>query len=122
VTQLEELRDLDYRYVVVQSPRVARAARLRPLAASSTAVVLAARLGQASTPDAAAARRFVEALALGGLGLVVTCAPAEIPTIVRTSLAAPPRPPARARGGAQNGAHTARAALPAPEPDSEHAG
>jgi capsular polysaccharide biosynthesis protein len=118
VAQLDELREMDYRYVVVQSPRVARAARLRPLAASATAVLLAARLGQASTLDAAAARRFVDALALRGLGLVVTCSPAEIPTIVRTSLAAPPRPPARGRGAVQNGAHTAPAAL---EADSEHA-
>jgi capsular polysaccharide biosynthesis protein len=121
VAELDELREMDYRYVVVQSPRVARAARLRPLAASSTAVLLAARLGQAGTGDAAAARRFVEALALGGLGLVVTCSPAEIPTIVRTSLAAPPRPPARVRGTSQNGAHTAPGTPAATEPESERA-
>jgi capsular polysaccharide biosynthesis protein len=117
--QLDELRATDYRYVIIQSPRAARAARLRPLAASATAVLLAARLGQASTVDAAAARRFVDALALRGLGLVVTCSPAEIPTIVRTSLASPPRPPARARSTAQNGAHTAPATQPALEPGSE---
>jgi hypothetical protein len=117
--QLDELKASDYRYVVVQSPRAARAARLRPLAASATAVVLAGRLGQASTVEGAAARRFVDALALRGLGLVVTCSPAEIPTIVRTSLASPPRPQPRGRGTAQNGAHTAPAGAPALEASSE---
>ena len=119
--QLDEIRATDYRYVVIQSPRVARAARLRPLAASATSVLLAARLGQASTVEAAAARRFVDALALRALGLVLTCSPAEIPTIVRTSLAAPPRPAARSRSTTQNGAHTAPAAQPALEAGSEHA-
>ena len=118
--QLDELRATDYRYVVIQSPRSARAARLRPLAASATAVLLAARLGHANTVDAAAARRFVDALALRGLGLALTCSPAEIPTIVRTSLAAPPRQHARARSTTQNGSHAAPALPPAPESSSEH--
>jgi capsular polysaccharide biosynthesis protein len=118
--QLDEIRSTEYRYVVVQSPRAARAPRLRPLAGSTTSVLLAARLGQASTVDAAAARRFVDALALRGLGLVLTCSPAEIPTIVRTSLAAPPRPPApRSRSASHNGAHTAPTGQPALEPGSE---
>ncbi len=116
--QLEELKGTDYRYVVVQSPRVARAARLRQLAARPTAVVLAARLGVATTADAAAARRLVDALGLRGLGLVVICSPDEGAPIARTDLTVPRRPPARPRGGSQNGAHAASAASIAAEPGS----
>jgi capsular polysaccharide biosynthesis protein len=115
--QLDELRATDYRYVIVESPRVARGARLRPLAARSTAVVLVARLGQASAADAAAARRLIDALGLRGLGLVVICSPGEIPGIVRTSLTAPFRPPMRPRSASQNGAHADTGA----EAGSEHA-
>jgi capsular polysaccharide biosynthesis protein len=107
VEQLEELKGDDYRYVVVQSPRVAGAARLRPLAARPTAIVLVARLGLATRADAAAARRLVDALGLRGLGLVMICSPQEIPGIVRTSLTAPVRPPVRPRAASQNGAHAA---------------
>jgi len=106
VEQLEELRGDDYRYVVIQSPRAAAAARLRPLAARPTAVVLVARLGLATAGDAAAARRLIDALGLRGLGLVVICAPDQVPGIVRTSLTAPVRPPTRPRAAAsQNGGH-----------------
>ncbi|HWM12789.1 MAG TPA: hypothetical protein VNO82_25740, partial [Solirubrobacteraceae bacterium] len=107
VEQLEELRGDDYRYVVVQSPRVAGAARLRPLAARPTAVVLVARLGLATPADAAAARRLVDALGLRGLGIVVMCSQQEVASVVRTKLAAPVRPPARARPASQNGANAA---------------
>ena len=125
VEQLDELRGTDYRYVVVQSPRVARGTRLRPLAARPTAVVLVARLGVATAADAAGARRLIDALGLRGLGLVAICSPNEVPGVVRTSLTAQVRPPARPRSasqnGAQNGAHTAPPAPLALEPGPDHA-
>ena len=108
--QLDELKGGEYRYVVVEAPRVARGARLRPLAARSASVVLVARLDVATSADAAAARRLVDALGLRGLGLVVICAPSELPEIVRTAMTAPLRPPARPRGESQNGAHAPVAA------------
>jgi non-specific protein-tyrosine kinase len=101
--QLDELKVSDYRYVVVEAPRMARGARLRALAARSAAVVLVARLDVATFADAAAARRLVGALGLRGLGLVLICSPSEIPEIVRTAMTAPLRPPRR--GPSQNGAH-----------------
>ena len=104
--QLEELKGTDYRYVVVQGPRLAAAVRLRPLAARSAAVVLVARLGEAATTDAAAARRLIDALGLRALGLVVICSLDEVPGIVRSSLAtAPLRAPLRPRAPTPNGAH-----------------
>ena len=114
--QLDELKGTDYRYVVVEAPRVAGGARLRPLAARSAAVVLVARLGLAGDSDAAAARRLVDALGLRGLGLVVICSPSEVPDIVRSAVTAPLRPPARPRGASQNGAHSGPGAEPALEP------
>ena len=120
--QLEELKQTDYRYIVVQSPRVARGARLRQLAARPTAVVLVARLGLATTTDAAGARRLVDALGLRGLGLVVIGSPQEGPPAARTDLTVPRRSPARPRGasqnGAQNGAHAPAAAAIDAEPGS----
>ena len=112
--QLDELRGTEYRYVVVEAPRVARAARLRPLAARSAAVVLVARLGVAGGADAVAARRLVDALGLRGLGLVVICSPSELPGIVRTALTEPLRPPARPRAARQNGTHAPVPAEPVP--------
>ena len=114
--QLDELKGTDYRYVVVEAPRVAGGARLRPLAARSAAVVLVARLGLAGDSDAAAARRLVDALGLRGLGLVLICSPSEVPDIVRSAVTAPLRPPARPRGASQNGAHSGPGAEPALEP------
>ena len=101
--QLDELRVSEYRYVVIEAPRIARGARLRALAARSASVVLGARLDVATFADAAAARRLVDALGLRGLGLVVICSPSAIPEIVRTAMTAPLRPPRR--GASQNGAH-----------------
>jgi hypothetical protein len=92
--------------------------RLRQLAARPTAVVLVARLGVATTADAAAARRLVDALSLRGLGLVVICSPHEGPPIERADLTGPRRPTARPRSGSQNGAHAAAAASVAAEPGS----
>jgi capsular polysaccharide biosynthesis protein len=108
--QLDELKGSEYRYVVVEAPHVAGGARLRPLAARAAAVVLVARLDVATFADAAAARRLVDALGLRGLGLVVICAPSELPEIVRTAMTAPLRPPSRPRGASQNGAHAPVAA------------
>jgi capsular polysaccharide biosynthesis protein len=102
--QLHELKGTEYRYVVVEAPRVARGSRLRPLAARSAAVVLVARLHVATGADAAAARRLVEALGLRPLGLVVVCSPSEIPEMVRTAPTAPLRSPARPRSASENGA------------------
>ena len=116
--QLDELKGTDYRYVVVEGPRAAGAARLRPLAARSAAVVLVARLGVAGGADAAAARRLVDALGLRGLGLVVVCSPSEVPEIVRTAVTSPLRPPARPRGPSQNGAHSGPGAEEALEPST----
>jgi hypothetical protein len=116
--ELEELKRTDYRYVVVQSPPAARGMRLRQLAARPTAVVLVARLGVATTADAVAARRLVDALSLRGLGLVVICSPHEGPPIAQADLTVPRRPTARPRGGSQNGAHAAAAASIAAEPGS----
>ena len=114
--ELEELKRTDYRYIVVQSPHAARGMRLRQLAARPTAVVLVARLGVATTADAAAARRLVDALGLRGLGLVVICSPDERPTIARADLTVPRRPTARPRGGSQNGAHAAATRESPPNP------
>ena len=98
--ELDELKGSEYRYIVVESPHVARGARLRPLAARAAAVVLVTRLHVATSPDAAAARRLVDALGLRGLGLVVICAPSDIPEILLTAPTAPLRAPARTRGAA----------------------
>ena len=116
VEQLEDLRGDEYRYVVIQSPRAAAAARLRPLAARPTAGVLVAPLGLATAGDPPAARRLIDALGLRGLGLVVICAPEQVPGIVRTSLTAPVRPPLRPRAASQNGAHGA-AEVPTTAPE-----
>jgi capsular polysaccharide biosynthesis protein len=102
--QLDELKGTQYRYVIVEATRVARGARLRPLAARSVAVILVARLDLATSADAAAGRRLVDALRLRGLGLVAICAPADVAEVVRTTPTAPLRPAARSRGS-QNGAH-----------------
>ena len=107
--QLDELKGTEYRYVVVEAPRVARGARLRPLAARAAAIVLVARLGVATSADVVAARRLVDALGLRGLGLVVMCSPSELPGIVRSALTATVRP-ARPRSASQNGAHAPVAA------------
>ena len=114
--QLDELRGTDYRYVVVEGSRASGAARLRPLAARSAAVVLVARLGVAGGDDAAAARRLVDALGLRGLGLVVVCASSEVPEVVRTAVTTPLRPPTRPRGPSQNGAHAGPSAEDTLEP------
>jgi capsular polysaccharide biosynthesis protein len=103
--QLDALKRTEYRYVIVEAPRVARGTRLQPLAARSAAAVLVARLDVATASDAAAARRLVEALGLRGVGLVVICAPADVPEVVRTASTAPLRPPARSRSASENGAH-----------------
>ena len=116
--QLDELKGTDCRYVVVEGPRAAGAARLRPLAARTAAVVLVARLGVAGGGDAAAARRLVDALGLRGLGLVVVCSPSEVPEIVRTAVTSPLRPPARPRGPSQNGAHSGPGAEETLEPST----
>ena len=108
--QLDELRVSEYRYVVVEAPRMARGARLRPLAARSAAAVLVARLDVATFADAAAARRLTDALGLRGLGLVVICRASEVAEIVRTAMTAPFRPPARPRSASHNGAHAPVAA------------
>jgi capsular polysaccharide biosynthesis protein len=108
--QLDELKGSEYRYVVVESPHIARGARLRPLAARSAAAVLVARLHRAGGADAAAARRLVEALGLRGLGLVVICSASEVPELVRTAPTAPLRPPPRPRSASSNGAHAVAAA------------
>jgi capsular polysaccharide biosynthesis protein len=110
--QLDELKGTEYRYVVIEGPRVARGTRLRPLAARSATVVLVARLHLATSADAAAAGRLVEALGLRGLGLVVICSPSDVAEIVRTAPTAPLRPPGRPRSAAQNGAHAAPVAAP----------
>ena len=102
--QLDELRAGEYRYVVVEAPRMARGA-LRPLAARSAAVVLVARLDVATFADAATAARLVDALGLRGLGLVVVCPTSDVPDVVRTAMTAPLRPPTRTRNGSQNGTH-----------------
>ena len=115
--QLDELKGSEYRYVVVETPWVARGARLRPLAGRSAAAVLVARLGVATSADAAAARRMVEALGLRGLGLVVICSPGEVPEIVRTAPTAPLRPPPRPRAASQNGAHGDAVGATAGTPD-----
>lgn len=107
--QLDELKGTEYRYVVVESPHVARGARLHPLAARSVAVVLVARLHLATSADAVAAQRLVDALGLRGLGLVVICPASDVPEVVRTAPTAPLRPPARPRSTAQNGAHAVAA-------------
>jgi hypothetical protein len=116
--QLEELKATDYRYIVVQSPRVARSARLAPLATRPAAIVLVARLSVATTADAAAARRLVDALGLRGLGLVVIYSPQEGPTIAGAGLTAPRRPPARPRSASQNGAQVPATVAGAAEPGS----
>jgi capsular polysaccharide biosynthesis protein len=115
--ELDELKGTEYRYVVVETPRVARGARLRPLAARSAAAVLVARLGVATSADAAAARRLVDAFGLRGLGLVVVCSPAEVPGIVRTTPTAPLRPPARPRSASRNGSHADPAGVTTGAPD-----
>jgi Mrp family chromosome partitioning ATPase len=103
--KLDELKGSEYRYVVVETPLVARGARLRPLAGRSAAAVLVARLGVATSAEAMAARRMVDALGLRGLGLVVICSPGEVADIVRTAPTAPLRPPPRPRAASQNGTH-----------------
>ena len=105
--QLAELKGTDYRYIVVQSPREAHGKRLRPLAAHPAAVVLVARLGEASVADAGAGRRLVDALGLRGLGLVVVCSPRDAMEIARTGFAAQVRAPARPRTASRNGSHRA---------------
>jgi len=115
--QLDELKGTEYRYIVVETPRVARGTRLRPLAARSAAAVLVARLELATSADAAAARRLVDALGLRGLGLVVICSPADVPEIVRRTATAPLRPPARPRSTSQNGAHAVAEGAVAAGPD-----
>ena len=109
--QLDELKGTEYRYVVVEGPHVARGARLRPLAARTAAAVLVARLHQATSADAAAALRLVEALGLRGVGLVVICSPSEVAEIVLAAPTAPVRPPARPRSATQNGAHAVGATV-----------
>jgi capsular polysaccharide biosynthesis protein len=116
--QLDELKGTEYRYVVVETPRIARGSRLRPLAGRPVAAVLVARLGIATSADAVAARRMVGALGLRGLGLVVICSPAEVPDIVSRAPTAPLRPPARPRSPSQNGAHADTASTIAGTPDA----
>jgi len=108
--ELETIRRSDYRYVVVESPRLAAGSQLRLLARHVTAVVLVARLGRTSAADAAAARRLIDALGLRGLGLVVTCSAEEAAVVAREGFASPARPPGRPRAASQNNAHRADAA------------
>jgi capsular polysaccharide biosynthesis protein len=121
--QLQELKEADYRYMVVATPPGAPGAQLRELAAHTSATILVARLGATSVEDAVAARRLMRALGLDGLGLVVTCAIEDGPAITRAGFAAPLQPRPRARGSAHNGAHAGEmrddAPVPAPAPDVE---
>ena len=78
--QLQGLRQADFRYVIVASPRGATGPQLRELAAHAAGTILVARLGSTSVDDAVAARRLMRALGLHGLGLVVTCAAEDAPS------------------------------------------
>jgi capsular polysaccharide biosynthesis protein len=102
----EGLRDLKashYRYVIVQSPRVAPNAQLRRIAADTAGMVLVAKLGAASEDDAMEARRLIDALALHPLGLVITCTVADRTLVTRAGFAATPRRRTRTRSQAANG-------------------
>jgi capsular polysaccharide biosynthesis protein len=118
--QLRELKESDYRYVIVQSPETGAGPQLRRIASDTGGVVLVARLGEATTDDAMAARRLVEALALHGLGLVITCSASETADIARSGFAAPPRPRprSRSRGGSPNGTHAAAGDEAAEQPEA----
>jgi hypothetical protein len=77
----------------VQSPRSPAGAQLRQIAADVSGVVLVAQLGVASEDDALSARRFVDALALLPLGLVLACSAADRSIVTRGGFApAPARP------------------------------
>jgi len=112
--QLQGLRQADFRYVIVASPRGATGPQMRELAAHAAGTILVARLGTTTIDDAVAARRLMRALSLHGLGLVVTCAAGDAPAVSRTGFAAPLRPRSRTRA-TSNGA-SAGDAVPADEP------
>jgi MinD-like ATPase involved in chromosome partitioning or flagellar assembly len=112
--RLQGLRQADFRYVIVATPRGATGPQLRELAAHAAGTILVARLGSTTIDDAVAARRLMRALGLHGLGLVVTCAAEDASAVTRTGFAAPVRPRSRTRA-AHNGA-SAGDAVPAEEP------
>jgi capsular polysaccharide biosynthesis protein len=93
--ELLELKRSDVRYVIVESPHDVPANTLQELAGRTTAVVIAARLGTATTADAASARRMMDALGLHGLGLVVTYSADDRGSVPRSAFGAPLRPRGR---------------------------
>jgi capsular polysaccharide biosynthesis protein len=117
--QLHALKQSDYRYVVVPTPRGVAGPQLRELAAHATGTILVARLGSTSIDDVAAARRLMHALGLHGIGLVVTCAAEDATAVTRTGFAAPLRPRSRTRA-AHNGAREDVAPRASDEPVPSH--
>jgi hypothetical protein len=119
--RLQALRQADFRYVIVATPRGATGPQLRELAGHASGTILVARLGTTTIDEAVAARRLMRALGLHGLGLVVTCTIEDATGVTRTGFAAPLRPRSRNRA-AHNGASTGDAVpaeAPAPLPHND---
>jgi capsular polysaccharide biosynthesis protein len=113
--QLHELQEADFRYVVVAIPRGAAGVQLRELAAHAGGALVVARLGTTTFEGVVAVRRLMRALAVPGIGLVVTCAAGDAPVITRTEFAAPLQARQRPRSASSpNGSHTADLAADEP--------
>jgi capsular polysaccharide biosynthesis protein len=104
IDALEDSDAADVRYAIVDGPPMTHGTALQTLAPQVTAVILVMRLGHVSVGDAAAARRLLGALGMKGLGLVVTCSPAQAREIPPEAFAFPERPGSRPRSPSRNGA------------------